>query len=120
MKTDEYQAEVNALYEAIDSLSPEFEDYILDKCDAAALNWLRVYGIPETPNDVYRIFYVLYSGIPANLIKDGKVTPNEGVLATEDVRAERKAKRASQQQSLFDISSLLSEDGAPVSPGQYL
>jgi hypothetical protein len=116
---EDYKTEVQALYDAIDSLSDEFNEYLNELCDKAALNWLRVYGIPQTPNDVWRIFNVLYQGIPANLIKDGKLIHGNGaVLASEDVQAERKAKREARSQ--LSLDDLFSKDEAPRSFGQYL
>lgn len=115
--TTDYEAEVKALYDAIDSLSDEFSDYLAEKCDQAVLNWLRIYGIPKTPNEVWQIFSVLYRGLPANLIKDGKVVPSEGVLVSDEVKAERQAKRNETQLSFSD---LFSKDEVAPAFGQYL
>lgn len=116
--------EVTELYDAMDSLSDDFTEYIAKMCDQAALNWLRVYGIPETPADVYRIFHLLYHGIPANLVKDGKFTPNEDIVASDEVVAERKAKREADSQ--FSLEDMLRSvqgmnPGDDVTrPGMYL
>lgn len=112
----DYQAEVDALNEALDSLSDEFTEYLSELCDKAALNWLRLLGIPKTPNEVWSIFSVLYRGLPATLIKDGKFIPAEGVLVDSDEKAERQAQR--EQQLSLDISPSKSEVIAGL--GQYL
>lgn len=114
----DHDAEVEALYDAIDSLSDEFNEYLLEKTDQAALNWLRVYGMPETPNDVYRIFQVLYQGIPANLVKDGKVTLSEGSLAADEERSRRKEQRQQTQLSFDDLLSSIKDGTSGF--GQYL
>lgn len=116
MATD-YEAEVKELYRTIDSLSEEFTDYLAEKCDQAALNWLRIYGIPQTPNEVWQIFSILYRGLTANLIKDGKVVPSADILVSDEVLAERQAKRDGNQLSLTD---LFSKDEAGSTFGQYL
>lgn len=121
MSESTFSAEVDALYDAIDSLSDEFNEYIADRCDAAALNWLRAYGIPKTPAEVYQIFSTLYRGLPANLIKDGKFIPAEGVIASDEAKAERAAKRNENQLSFDDVLKSLKDGGdSRTTFGQYL
>lgn len=112
---------VEAMQEVGDTYSDDFVKYLTEKLDAACLNWLRIYGIPETPNDVHRIFSTIYRGLPAALIVEGKMTLTEEALASpeevEEFRAKRKAKKAelAGQGSLFgDVSP------ATSNPGQYL
>lgn len=109
-------AQLEELREIADSFSSDFAMYLDDKADNAALNWLRAYGIPQTPNDVWRIFSVLYSGIPALLVQDDKVALTEGAKGSEQEVAENKRKRETQAQ-LFDPAKF----GGPVtSPGGYI
>lgn len=97
-----------------DGFSDDFEEFLLERCDQAALNWLRVYGIPETPNDVWRIFHVVYKGVPALLVQEKKMVPTEGVWRDSEERekrtAERKEEEARWEQASASLQRLFDPD----------
>lgn len=115
---------VEKLQEAADAYSDEFSEFLASRTDMACLNWLRVYGIPKTPNDVYEMFRVLYSALPAALIVEGFIALTEKGTAPAEAAAQRTAERKGQQ-SLFSAQGLakLAEEafgGKVTNPGGYI
>lgn len=129
LNTEDYKEEVQKLQDTLDSYSEELVETLRDRIDQAALNWLVTYGMPETPHDVWTIFYALYRSVPAMLAGDEYIEFTPKARATAEEVASRKEERRNSQQSLFgdggnalkDLADkFFGDSNQPPTVGQYL
>lgn len=120
MRTSEdVKAEISELQDAVDTYSDDFNEHLREKLDQAALNWLTSYGIPDSPYEVWSIFYSIYRLLPALLVNNGYIELTaKGRASVEEVASRKEGRKGEAQQSLFGSDSGIRKNNPTF--GQYL